>query len=77
MMMLYKDTKAMVHSPDGNIVSGNLQGDKLTPFLFIICQDYVLWMSIDLMKENGFTLKKAKSRQRPTETITNVDHTDN
>ena len=33
-----------------------LQGDTLAPYLFIICLDYVLRTSVDLMKENGFTL---------------------
>ena len=31
---------------------------------------------VDLMKENGFTLKKAKSRQYLAETITDTDYTD-
>ena len=58
--MLYKDTKAMVCSPDGDIdffdiVTRVLQGDTLASFLFIICLDYILQISIDLMKENGFT----------------------
>ena len=33
-------------------------------------------MSIDLRKENGFTLKKP-SRRYPTETITDTGYTDN
>ena len=58
-MMLYKNTKAMVHSPNGvtdffDIVVGVLQEDTLAPYLFIICQQ----MSIDLRKENGLTLKQ-------------------
>ena len=62
-MMLYKNVKAMVCSPDGDadffdIVTGVLQGDTLAPYMFIIYLDYVLNMSIDLIKENGFTLKK-------------------
>ena len=28
------------------------------------------------MKENGFTLAKARSRRYPTQTITDVDNTD-
>ena len=52
-----------VGSPDGDtdffdIIVGVLQGDKSVPYLFIICKDYVLQTSIDLMKENGFTVKK-------------------
>ena len=48
-MMLYKNTKVKVHSPDGDIdyfdiVAGVLPGDTLAPYLFIICLDYVLRM---------------------------------
>ena len=55
-MILYKNTKIKVRSPDGDtnffdIVSGALQGDTLVPYLFIICLDYVLRTSIDLMKK--------------------------
>ena len=39
-----------------DIVAGVLQGDTLAPYLFIIGQDYVLRMSIDIMKDNGFKL---------------------
>ena len=48
LLLLYKkNTKAMVCSPDGNtkffdIVAQILQGDTLTPYMFIICQNYVL-----------------------------------
>ena len=66
--------KVQVCSLDGDtdfvdIVAGVLQRDTLTPYHFIICQDNALQMAIDLMKENGFTLKKARSRQYPTEII--------
>ena len=40
-MMLYKITKAMVHSPDGDIVVGVLQGHILALYLFIICTSNV------------------------------------
>ena len=51
-MMLYKNMKAMVLSPDGDrdffdFVAGVLQRDTLAPYSFIICQDYVLQMLID------------------------------
>ena len=47
--------KVKVRSSDGDtdyfdIVAGVLQGDTLPPYLFIICLDYMLRMSIDLMK---------------------------
>ena len=43
-MMLCKNIKAMVCSPDGNtdffdIITGVLQGNMLTTYLFIICQN--------------------------------------
>ncbi len=66
-LMLYKNTKAMVCSSDGDIdfldiVAGVLQGVTLAPYMFIICQDYILRTSIDLIKENGSTFKKTRSR---------------
>ena len=69
-MVLYKKTKVKVRSLNGDtdyfdIVAGVLQGDTLVPYLFLICVDYVLRMSIDLMKENSFTLAKARSRRYP------------
>ena len=67
-MMLYRNTKVKVHSPDGDtdyfsIIAGVLKGDTLAPYLFIICQDYVLRISIDKIEENGFTLTKERSRR--------------
>ena len=54
-MILYRNTKAKVRSPDGvtdylGIVAEVLQGDTLAPYLFIICLDYVLRTSIDKIK---------------------------
>ena len=77
-MMLYKNTIVKVCSPDGDpdyfdIVTGVLQGDSLAPYLFIICLDYVLRTSIDIMKYNGFKLAKERSRRYPAQTITDVN----
>ena len=46
-MILYRNTKVKVRSPDGDtdyfdIVAGVLQGDTFAPYLFIICLDFVL-----------------------------------
>ena len=79
-MMLNRNTKVQVCSPDGDtdyfdIVAGVLQGDTLSPYLFIICLDYVL-LSIDKIKENGFKLTKERIRRYPAKTITDVDYAD-
>ena len=78
-MMLYRNTKVKVHSPDRDtdyfdIVPGVLQGNTLAPYLFIICLDYVLRTSIDKMKEKGFKLTKERSRKYPAQTITDTDY---
>ena len=71
--------KVKVHSPDGdtnffNIVAGVLQKDTLASYLFIICLDYILRTLLDLIRENGFTLKKVKNRQYPAETIMDANY---
>ena len=76
-MMLYKNTKVKVRSSDGDtdffeIVTGVLQEDTLTLYLFIISLDYILRTLIYLMKENSFTLVKARNRRYPAQTITDV-----
>ena len=68
-IMLYRNTKVNVRSPDGDtnyfdIITGVLQGDTLATYLFIICLAYMLKTSIDKMKENGFKLTKERSRRR-------------
>ena len=65
-MMLYRNTKVKVRSPDGDtdyfdIVAGVLQGDTLAPYLLI----YVLRTSIYKIKENSFKLTKERSRMYP------------
>ena len=67
-MMLYRNTKVKVLSPEGDIddfeiVAGVQQGDTLTPYLFIIGLDNVLRTSVDEMKDNGFKLTKERSRR--------------
>ena len=59
-----------------DIVAGVLQGDTLAPYLFIICLDYVLRISIDKIKENGFELTKKRSRRYPATTIADADYAD-
>ena len=80
-MILYRNSKVKVRSPDGDteyfdIVVGVLQGDTLAPNLFIICLDYVLRTSIDKIKENSFELTKKINRRYPAKTITDADYAD-
>ena len=79
--ILHRNTKVKVRSPDGlteyfNIVAGVQQGDTLSPYLFIICLDYVLKTSIDKIRENGSELAKKRSGRYPVKTITDADYAD-
>ena len=80
-MILYRNTKVKVGSPDGDteyfdIVAGVLQGDTQAPYLFINCLDYVIRTSIDKIWENGFELTKKRSKRYPAKTITDADYAD-
>ena len=62
-MIFYKNTKGMIRSPDGDtsfldIVTRIFPGDTWVPCLFILYLDYVLLMSVDLIKENDITHNK-------------------
>ena len=41
-----------------------------------ICLDYILRTSIDKIRENGFELRKKRSRRYPAKTITDADYAD-
>ena len=74
-MMLYRNTKVKIRSPDGDtdyfdIVAGVLQEDTLAPYLFIICLDYVPRTYIDKIKENFFKLTKEGTLQKQLPTRT-------
>ena len=80
-MILHRNTKVKVRSPDGDtdyfdIAAGVLRGITLTPYLFIIRLDYVLRTSIDKIKENGFKLTKKRSRSYHAKTITDANNAD-
>ena len=64
--MLYKNTRYMVRSLDGDtpffdITTGVLHGDKLAQFICIICLHYILKKSVGSNLHTGFTLAKEKS----------------
>ena len=78
-MILYKSTKVKVCFPDRDtdnfvIVAGMQQGDRLAPFLFIICLGNVLRRSIAKMKEYGFKLGKERSGRYPAEAIQSANY---
>ena len=55
-MILYTNKKVMVHSLDSkaeffNIVAGDSQTDTLVLYMFIINQENILQMSIDLKRK--------------------------
>ena len=77
-MILYRNTKVKVCSPDGDteyfdVVAGVLQGDTLVLYLLIIRLVYVIRTSIDTIKDNGFELTKRRSKRYPAKTITDAD----
>ena len=66
-MILYRNTKVKVRSPDGDTeyfdIVAVLQGDTLAPYLFIIGLDYVLRTSFD--KIDKLRADKEKKQKIP------------
>lgn len=77
-MILYKNTKSLVRSPEilASLTSkhGILQGNILAPFLFIITLDYILitFLNTHLV----FILSPKLPSQYPTKKLTNIDYAD-
>ena len=68
MMQLHHGSTAAVLTHFGltetfDTTSGVLQGDTLSPYLFILLVDYILRQS--LVNEDGLTLKPANGRRHP------------
>ena len=64
----------MVHSPDGDtdfsdIVARVEQRDTFAPNMFIISLDYIIGMSVDLVKASGFALKNELWKMQTTQMI--------
>ena len=57
-------------------MAGVLQGDTLAPFLFIVAHYYTLRIATKEEIIVGFTLRKARSRRYPAETICDTDFAD-
>ena len=58
------------HKETFDTTSGVLQGDTLTPHLFILLVDCILRQS--LVDEDGFTLMPANGRRYPAVTLTDI-----
>ena len=81
-MILYKNSSALVRSPDGDtdlfdVKAGVLQGDTLAPYIFIICLAYILRTAIDLINKHVLTLKSRLSKRLSSNLITDADYTNN
>ena len=78
----YANTRSKVYSPDGvseefDIVAGVLQGDTLSPYLFIIVLDYALRKAINGHEEElGFTIVPRRSRRLYPTVLTDLDFAD-
>ena len=75
------DTMAQVLSPDGDtesfkILAGVLQGDTLSPFLFIVALDYAMRIATSIPPETGFTLAPCRSKHHQAIIITDTDFAD-
>ena len=53
-----------------------MQGDTLAPYLFIICRDYILQTSIDIMKENVFSLENRQEVGNTLHKLLDADYAD-
>ena len=78
-MQLYHGSTAVVSTcfrltETFDTTSGILQGDTLSPHLFILLVDYILRQS--LVDEDGFTLKPANGRRHPVVTLTALAYVD-
>ena len=81
-MMLYKNMKVnFAHRMEAQTSLTLLlvfcKRNIFAPYLFIICLDCLLRTSISLMKENEFTLEKARDRRYPAQTITDAYYAEN
>ena len=54
-----------------------LQGNTLAPFLFVICLDYLLRISVDKCNEYALTLELVRTRRFSNKKITDADYADN
>ena len=66
----------MAVQPFFQVFAGVLQGNRLVPYLFIICLTSALCHALDLHIECGFTLKQRRSSHYPAIYIKDADYAD-
>ena len=79
--MLYTNTTAQVLSPGGDIeffeiLARVLQGDTLSPYLFVIALNFAMRQAIGDESNLGFTLDRSRSRRRLAKVICDTDSAD-
>ena len=72
-MVLYKDTRSLVRSPDGDTKFFRIVA-IVAPLLFILALDYVLRMSLDNNTDIGYTLKPSARRRNQAKQVTDADY---
>ena len=76
-IMLYKNTKVKIPGRRHRLLRHCSRCAARRYIDPIICVDYVLRASIDIMKDNGFKQAKERSRRYPEQTITDADYANN
>ncbi|KAJ3604648.1 hypothetical protein NHX12_029388 [Muraenolepis orangiensis] len=79
--IMYDNPSCFVQSTDGLTkefltTARILQGDTLSPFLFVIVVDYILRQSLDIIHDKGLTIKQKQSRRHQREHLTDLDYVD-
>ena len=79
-MSMYSCTSATVFTSDGqsdpfDITAGVLQGDTLSPFLFVIVVDYIMRLTVP-DSSVGFRWKRHEGSRRPAGHIADLDYAD-
>ena len=77
-MMLYKNTKAIVHSPDGDTDFFNIDAGVLQNTIFVYTLPRRRISNVNRSNKKRFYIfkKKARSRRYPAETMTDADEAD-
>ena len=78
---LYINTEVTVITPGGEkkffeITAGVLQGDTLTPFIFMIVLDYILCLSFENLNNGGLQIQPRHSRRHLAQHLTDLDFAD-